>query len=248
MSLAKESPPRLKARIAGILYLIGGATGFFGEFLVRDKLIVHNDAAATAANILAQEPLYRLGGSLELIGIACEVALVVILYDLFLPVSRTLSLITAFFRFMHAVLFSANSLAHFAPLMILGGASYLRAFSPDQLQAMAYTALRFHSLGFKIVLVFFGIHCVLLGYLIFKSTFLPRILGVLIAVAGLAYLANNFAYFLSIPLPNNLNTYLLALAFPGEAGLMLWLLVVGVNAKKWKAQAATAGEELGQWR
>jgi hypothetical protein len=236
-----DASPRFKARLAGLFYAIGGVTGGFSEFFVRDKLIVPNDAAATAVNILAQHPLYRLAGAADLIGISFEIAVVVILYDLFRPVSRTLSLIAAFFRFTHAILFAGNALTHFAPLVILGGATYLSAFKPDQLQAMAYTSLRFHSLGFRIVLVFFGIHCVLLGWLILRSTFLPRILGVLIAISGLSYLVNTLGSFLALPFPKDLNTYLLMLNAPGEVCLMLWLVTVGVNARKWQEQARAAG-------
>lgn len=106
---------------------------------------------------------------------------------------------------------------------------------------MAYTALRFHGQGYNVCLVSFGFTCLLIGYLICRSTFLPRILGVLMAIAGLCYLTNSFANFLSPAFARPLFPWILLPAFPGEFGLMLWLIVVGVNDQRWKEQASAAG-------
>jgi hypothetical protein len=232
-----EWSPRFKARLAGALYFIGGTLGGFAEVFVRGRLVVHDDAAATTANILAHESLYRLGGTADIISLACDTAVALLFYDLFKPTSRSLSLLAAFFRLTWVASMALNSLNYFAPMVLLGGAHYLTAFKPDQLQAMAYTSLRLHAQGYNIGLVFFGITCLLLGYLIFRSTFLPRVLGVLIAIAGLCYVINSFTNFLAPAFARSLFPWILLPAFPGEFGLMLWLVVFGVNARRWKAQA-----------
>jgi hypothetical protein len=234
----EEASPLFKARVAGALYLIGGLLGGFAEVFVRGKLVVSGDAAATATNILAHEWLYRLGGAADLISLACDTAVALLFYDLLKPVSRSLSLLAAFFRLTWVAPMALNSLNYFAPLVLLGGRHYLTVFKPDQLQAMAYTALKLHALGYNICLVSFGFTCLLIGYLICRSVFLPRILGVLMAIAGLCYLTNSFANFLSPAFACPLFPWILLTAFPGEFGLMLWLIVKGVNVQRWKEQAS----------
>jgi hypothetical protein len=236
-----EWSPRFKARIAGALYLIGGTLGGFAEVFVRGKLVVHDDAAATATNILTHELFYRVGGVADLVSLVCDTAVALLFYDLFKPTSRSLSLLAAFFRLTWVAPMVLNSLNYFAPLVLLGSSRYLAAFERDQLQGLAYTSLKLYAQGYNIGLVFFGITCLLLGYLIFKSTFLPRVLGVLMAIAGLCYLINSFANFLSPPFAHALFPWILLGAFPGEFGLMLWLIIFGVNAPRWKEQASMAG-------
>jgi hypothetical protein len=124
-----------------------------------------------------------------------------------------------------------------APLVLLGGAQYLSVFKVEQLQALALVFVKFHGQGYNISLVFFGFYCLLIGYLIFRSAFLPRILGVLMAIAGLDWLT-----FLSPPLAKYLSPYIVALGLLGEGSLCLWLLVIGVNVQRWKEQASAAGE------
>jgi hypothetical protein len=115
----------------------------------------------------------------------------------------------------------------------------MSVFKLDQLQALALLFLRLHAQAYNSSLVFFGFYCLLIGYLIFRSTFLPRILGVLMAIAGLGWLT-----FLSPPLADYLSPYILAPGVLGEGSLTLWLLVKGVNEQRWKEQASAAGE----WR
>ncbi len=239
MERISKSSPRLKARIAGGLYLIIIAAAIFAEFSVRGRLVVFGDAVATATNILAHQTLFRLGFAAELITLVCDIAVALIFYDLFKPVSRSLSLLGAFFRLAWASIMAVISLTHLTPLILLGGARYLTAFQAGQLQALALMSLELHGQGYGLGLVFFGFHCLLLGYLVFRSTFLPRILGMLLAIAGLCYVTNSFATFLSPRFAAHLFPYILLPWLVAEGFLTLWLLVVGVNVQRWKEQAST---------
>jgi len=236
-----ETPPGLKARAAGVLYLIIIIAAPFAEVFVRGRLIVSGDAAATATNILAHEPLYRLAGTADLIAFICDAAVALIFYELLKPVSRGLALFAAFFRVIYVAVVTVNTINHFAPLALLGSAHFLSAFKIDQLQALALASLSLHGTGYNIGLVFFGFHCVLIGYLISRSAFLPRILGVLLAIAGLCYLINSFANLLSPPFAGHLYPYILLPSGVAEISLCLWLLVKGVNVQRWKEQASAAG-------
>lgn len=228
--------------MAGILYLIIILAAAFAEIFVRGRLIVSGDPAATATNVLAHEPLYRLGGAADLVAFACDVGVALIFYELLKPVSGSVSLLAAFFRLMHVAIMGVNSLNHFAPLLLLSGAPSVAAFKADQLGALALVFLRLHALGYNVALVFFGFHCLLIGYLIFRSTFLPRILGALIVIAGLCYLTNSFANFLSPAFADMLFPYILLPAAVAEWGLCLWLLVVGLNVPRWNEQMS------GEWK
>jgi hypothetical protein len=188
MERIAEASPRFKARIAGVFYLLIFVAAPFAEFFVRGRLVVYGDAAATATNILAHQSLYRLGGAAELLTLTCDIAVALIFYDLLKPVSRSLSLFAAVFRLVFVAIMAANSLNYFAPLILLKGTHFLTTFKTDQLQALALVSLQSYGTGYDIALVFFGFHCLLIGYLIFRSTFLPRILGVLMAFAGLGWL------------------------------------------------------------
>jgi hypothetical protein len=150
-------------------------------------------------------------------------------------VNRSLSLIAAFFSLVGCAILALASLFQVAPLVVLGGGQYLSVFGVGQLQALAYLFLELYGLGVNICFVFFGVYCLLIGYLIFRSAFLPRILGVPMAFAGLGWLT-----FLSPPLANYLSPYILVLGFLAELALMLWLLVMGVNVPRWKEQAGAA--------
>jgi len=156
-------------------------------------------------------------------------------YGLFEPVNRRLSLLAAFFSLVGCAITAVGSLLQLAPFVVLGGSQYLSVFKVEQLRALALTFLELNTQAANIYLVFFGCYDLLLGYLIFKSAFLPRILGVSMALAGLGWLT-----FLSPPLANYLSPYILVLGFVAELALMLWLLVMGVNVQRWKEQAGAA--------
>ena len=222
--------PRLKARIAGLLYLIGAIAGASAEIFIRGKLVVGGNAAATAANILAHEWLFRLGGAGDVISVVCDTAVAVLFYELFAPVNKGLSLMMALFRIIFVAVMGAITVNHFAAVM------YLHQTPP--LQEQALLSLRMQSLGFNIALVFFGVTCVLLGYLIVRSTFLPRILGILMVISGIGYLINSFVHLLAPAYGAFAFKYILAPCGIGELLLIPWLLAVGVNSSRWQEQAS----------
>ena len=233
MNGAVEKSPRRWARIAGALYLVTIVMGVFAEFFVRGSVVVRDDAPATAANILAHETLYRSGLVADLVMLAAYIGVTALFYVLFEPVNRTLSLTAAFFSLIGIALLAANCLNHLAPLVFLGNARSLTAFDPAQLQALAATSLRLHSRGYSVAAVFFGIYCVLIGQLTFRSGFLPRILGVLMVVGGLSYLADNLALFLAPALAARLPD-VMVLGGIAELSLSLWLIVKGVDVSRWE--------------
>jgi hypothetical protein len=233
-----KSSPRLKARMAGIFYLLTILTRMFVEIYVRNRLVVPDDPAATATNILAHEPLWWWAFGGDILAFASYIALTALLYELFKPVNRSLSLVAAFFGLVASVVQAISSLFHLAPLVLLGGAPYLRVFSVEQLQALALVFLRLRAAAYHTIgLVFFGLYLLLVGILILKSTFLPRILGGLLVLAGLSYVL-----FLLPPLVRSLQPYILVFPGVGQISLCLWLLVVGVNLQRWKGQASAAGD------
>ena len=231
-----EMSPRLRARIAGVLYVVIIVLALFAPFPVAPSWLVHDELSASLDRILASKSQYNLGGLSELIVYACDVGVALIFYELLKPVSKSIALLAVFFRLAYVAIASANVLNHFAPLLIMSSPGGLAAFKPEQLRSLAATFLRLHTIGFDIALVFFGLHCVIVGYLFFRSTFFPRFLGALLALAGLGYLANTFMSFLSPALAARLVHYTLVLG-AGEVLSALWLLVIGVNDQRWKEQA-----------
>ena len=231
---AGASPP---ARIAGLFYLL--VFLFNGSALfVRGGLVISGDAAATASNILAHASRFWLGLTCNLIMIACFIAVTTLFYELFKPVNRSVSLLAAFFSLMGCAAQTFSFLFYIAPLVVLQDAPHLGAFKAEQLQAMALMLFKLYVKASNIGSAFFGFYCLLIGYLVFRSAFLPRILGVLMMFAGVSWLT-----FLYPPLANSLRPYNLAPAILGEGSLMLWLLALGVNVERWKEQAGPHGTQ-----
>ena len=185
MKRIAETSPRLKARMAGVLFLVLVLTSAFTEFFAHGRLSVAADLAA------------------GIIEVSCMIAVTLLLYGIFKPVNRNLSLLAASFNFV----------------------------------AVTLELLQFLPHGVNIGLGFHGFYWILIGYLILRSTFLPRILGALMAIAGLCWLT-----FLSPPLASSLSPYNLASALLVEGLAMLWLVVTGVNVQRWKEQATAAVE------
>jgi len=223
-----EASPRLNARIAGVFYLLTFVGGV-ASLALGGRLVNYGDAAATAASIRAHESLFRLGFAANLFASACYVAVTLLFYELFKPVRRSISMLAAFFSLVGCAVGAFGSLFQLAPLVVLGGAQYLGVFNVEQLQALALVLLKLGAQANNIGLVFFGCYCLLIGYLIFRSDFLPAILGVLMAIGGAGWLTDSFISFLSPPLARSLSSWMMAPGILGEAALTLWLLVMGVK-------------------
>ena len=222
--------PRRMARAAGAFYLLTIVTGLFAEVFVRGRLVVRDDAAATAANIVAHEPLYRLGLAADLVMLASYVAVTLLLYVLFRPAGERVSLLAAFFSIVGIAVLAVNCLTHLAPLLLLRSAHGWSGWNAAQVQDLALFALRLHARGYSISGVFFGTYCMLIGYLIYRSRLVPRLVGVLMAIGGLSYVVSSFMLFLWPAVSARLPDYTL-LGGIGELALTLWLLVMGVNAR-----------------
>jgi len=184
--------------------------------------------------------LYRFAVVLAFTTVPFHVVWAILFYKLFKPVSRSIPLLAAFVMLLACAMWTLSVLFSLGPLLVLKSTSSLSAFATEQMQALALVLIKLNGQAYDIGLVFFGLWCILIGYLISESTFLPRTIGVLYAVAGLGYLT-----LLWQPLAHYLYPYNLALAGPGEISLLLWLLVKGVNNERWKAQAE-ATDLLGQ--
>ena len=231
----KESPV-LQARMAGGLWWLCILAGIVG-FIAAAPLIVANDAAATAANILTKESLFRLGFAADLISGLSYLGVTVFIYYVLKAVSRSLSTLAAFFGLAGVAIGVASWVIHLTPLLLLHD-QYPSAFTTSQLQAMSLIALKLQLQVFPIGMVFFGIQCISVGYLIARSTFLPRVLGVLLAIGGTCYVIASFANFLAPSFGPHLVPFIMPVALIGEGSLGLWLLVKGVNAQRWNEQAS----------
>lgn len=220
------------ARIAGVLILISIVAGAFGEAYVPGKLIVTDDPNATVANITNFDLLYRLGFAGFLFESLCDTALILILYVLLKPVSKELSLLAAFFALIGTALFACAELFYFAPPLILGGAGYLNTFSPDQRNALVMLSLRFYGYAAMIYSAYYGMAWLVRAYLMVRSGYLPKFLGVLMGIGGAGFVVRNFLLILA---PVYASPLLLVLLFPGALLLTVWLLVKGVDVDKWRA-------------
>jgi hypothetical protein len=219
------------ARVAGLLYLIMIIAGGFAEVIVREGLTVSGNAVATAQNILASEQMYRFGFVADLVVLIAGTILSLIFYILFKPINRNLSLLALIFSILASAVMALNLVNQLAPLVLLHNPSYLKAFSIEQLQTLSLFFLKLQSQGYGISLLFFAFYFPIIGYLVYKSGFLPRILGVIYTLAGIGYLINSLAMFLTPHLTVYLFPYVLLPAFIGESSMSLWLLVKGVKVQ-----------------
>ena len=191
---------------------------------------------ATAKNILAHEPIFRLGFALDLISIVFYIVTTVLVYDVFQPVNRSLSFLAVCFNLLGSALHGFRAVLSLAVLLVLGGGQYLSAFTLGQLQGLALLLLKLSPQVWDLALVFFGVYWLLIGYLVFRSTFLPRVLGALTVLSGMSWLT-----FLSPQLADALSPGIRILGVLGEFSLMGWLLVRGVNAERWNEQGRRSG-------
>jgi len=232
-----QTSPRLLGRISALLILLVIATGRFAQAFVSDRLIVSGDAAATARNILANQGLYRLGFTVFLVEMVAQVAKTALWYVLLRPVNRSIALSAAFIDLAGGVIKTFARVFYIVPLWVLlptaGGASpVLRGFTPEQVQSIALVLLQINNRGAGAALAFFGFSITLNGYLIFRSTFMPRWLGLLAMISGLGWLT-----FLYPPLGSRAFLPVVLFALSSLAVMIVWLLFFGVREEKWNEYA-----------
>jgi hypothetical protein len=237
--------PQTYARTGGILYLIIIATAMFAEGFVRGRFVVSGDAVTTAANIVASPTLFRAGLAADLVNCALDVAVAVILYVLLRPVSRNLAFLAVLLRIAADTILAFDGILHLAAIVILAGGDYLKVFSMQQLEALAYLALKLHGLGYSISIVFFGSGCVVLGFLIHRALYLPKLIGVLLVIAGCCYLLDSFSEIFASSFAASLYPWLLLPGFISELTLCFWLIIKGIDVPKWK-QTLQAGCATGR--
>ncbi|MBZ0266334.1 DUF4386 domain-containing protein [bacterium] len=231
MTSTLDSVSQVKtAKLTGILYLLIIILAGFSEGYVRSTLIVPGDAATTAQNILTSEGLFRLGFVTDLLAFMIDLVVSVLLYVLLAPVNKTLAMVSAALRIVaHPAIASINLLNHFIAIPLLSGSAYIATFSPEQLHALVLLFLDIQNYGYLIGGAFFGLHCLLLGYLIYKSKMIPALIGIFMSIAGVGYLVETFGMIL---LPGNdaIFTMIVAItAVLGELSLTLWLMIKGVK-------------------
>lgn len=212
----------ISARVAGVAYLANIGLGLFGELFVRGSLVVAGDAGATASNILASPLLWRTGIATDLLMQLLDLPLIVFFYYLLKPVSHPLALLATAINLIQTAVLAANKLTLVAALSLLNSST--NAPMPSELHAQALLAINLHGYGFGIGLIFFGFSCLVRGYLMFLSTYVPRILGGLLVIAGVSYLVNSFALLLSPSFAALLFPMVLFPALAAELALSIWLL------------------------
>ena len=227
-----ETSPLVRARVAGLLYLTANLFAPFTLLYLPARFIVRGDAAATVSNIMASESLFRFGIVLNLFTFIGQIFLVLALYQLLKVVNKNMASLMVIFSLVAVPIAMLNELNNLAVLLLLSGADYLKVFTTEQLQALVYLFLRLHSQGLNIAQIFWGLWLFPMGYLVFKSGFLPRILGVLLMIACFGYVIQSFAAFLGY------NVSIIFFTGWGELLLLLWLLIKGVNVEAWEKRAA----------
>ena len=227
-----DTSPLTVARVAGALYLLLAVFGAFG-ILYIPTLVVPGDAAKTVENIMASESLFRLSFVSDLFSQTVFILLVLVLYKLLKIVSKNAAVLMVIFALAGIPIAMLNTLNQIAALQLLSGADYLAVFATDQLHALVLFFLDLSEHGITIASIFWGLWLLPFGYLVYKSGFLPRILGILLIIGGFGYLIDFFIFFL-FP---NLDVAVSIFTGFGEILIALWLLIKGVNVEQWEKRA-----------
>jgi hypothetical protein len=241
MTIADQPSPLFTARMAGALWLaviVVSTLAVFGP-----TIIVPGDAAATARNILGAELAFRLAVVEEFVGGACYVGVTVLLYQLLKPVSRNLALFSAACGVIGITVGAGLTVRDLGIISILASAEATPT-DAAQLQAVARSAIMAFGLGFKVSMVYFGLQCATVGYLIARSGFIPRVVGVLLGVGGWFYVVSSLAYMISPAVGSILSPVVIPVAFLGEGATTLWLLLKGVDVEKWRQRAGSIAPGL----
>jgi hypothetical protein len=222
---------RRYARITGILYLIIIVCAGFSQGAVRELLVVWGDSATTASNISENLTFFKAGIITDLIAFMCDIGVSVLLYYLLAPVGKVLSMLAAAFRLIaHPAIGSLNLLNQYAAARVIENPTIADTVSNVAMQDASLFFMELHYVGYLIAGALFGIHCLLLGILLYRSSFFPSVLGVLLAFSAVGYLIESFGYIL---VPEFKSTFALIVgitAVLGEVSLTIWLLAKGVKA------------------
>ena len=228
----KEINPNRTARVAGLLYIVPFVLSFLAIFL-REGLIVPGDAIATMNNLMASELTFRLSIVSDLIVQVVFIILVLLLYQLLKPVNKNIAVLMVILFLVSVPIAMLNMLNQFAALMVSSGTEYLNAFSDEQLGSLATLFYEMHEVGIMIAYIFWGLWLFPLGYLVYKSGFLPRIIGILLMISCFGYLIDFTTFFLYPDFTVTINMY----TGWAELILCLWLLIMGVNVEEWEKRA-----------
>ena len=228
--------PRAMGRITGASYLAIFIAGELYLLLIPNNGLFNNDAAATVGSIVSHQAAFWAGYSFYLLSAAFRLILMLLFYELFKPVNKRLSLLAVYFNTVATTLQAVTAIALVVPVLLLGGQHAVTAFTPDQVRALAVAAFQLHNSIYYIALVFFGGYDLLIGYLAFRSTFIPRAIGVLMMITGLGWLT-----FILPPLAAQLSPFNVDAGAFGEVAMILWLLIMGINAQRWQERVSAAG-------
>lgn len=221
------------ARTAGFLYLLQIPLGVFGIVYVPKALVVPGDAAATAANILSHEFLFRLSMVSAILTALVTVMTAWYLYKVLKPVNRNYAGLMVICTLVVAPVSMLNELNHAAILLLLRSPEYATIFTPGQLQALVSLFLDLHQYGIQIVGIFFGLWLLPMGYLVFRSGYIPKVIGVFLIITCVGYLIDFFTFFLFPDFGVVLSEY----TWLGEVLMVFWLLIKGVNVQQWEKRA-----------
>lgn len=225
--------PTTYARTAGLMYLLIAIIGGFSIGYLPTIILVEGDASSTAQNLIENAGLFKLGIGADVFVFIMELVLTVMLYQMLKKVNQTISLIALFSRLAMGIIMGLNLLNYTMPLLLLSGSGYLNTFSLDELQSLSLLFLNIHQYGVYVWGLFFALHLVFLGYLIYKSNYVPKIMGILMMVGSLGYIGESLielTFSQSEIISKGIIITLIASVL-GELSFAIWLLVTGAQSK-----------------
>ncbi len=226
-----DSRPLLYARATGLLLLISIFAGVFGEMFVMSDVVVDGDANATAAKIINSESMFRLGFAAYLVEAICDVVLILLFYLLLSPVEKNLARLTVLFGLVSIITFAFTEMFYISTLVALK-ADYLKSFTTDQVNSLSMLLVNLYGYGGGVFMLFYGLATLLRGYLIVRSGYIPKFLGILFMIGGSLFVIRNFMLVLK---PAYASGLLLIPTLLGMLSLSIWFIIKGVDLEKWKA-------------
>lgn len=236
--------PLVLARILGILGLLGIVTGAFQIGYVQNALIVPRNPAATLQNILAHQALFRAGFSAHLFELLINIPAEILTFILLRRVNSIVAAIAMACGFIGIAIEAIDLLYAYLPLKLALEGSALGAFTSDQLHAAANLSAQLDQAALLLSWVFYGADELITGYLLFRSRFFPRVIGLLLALSGLGYFTHGLFYFLSPAIDAHIYPYVIYPCLPGEGMTNLWLAIFGINVAAWHAGATNPRSEI----